>query len=224
MKQALFFLLIGTFFSLTTVAQEQLPDFSVYKVGGGRVVISWTHNFNDIKQVSIQRSSEKNNFFKTIITMPDPTIQQNGFSDVKAPNDSMYYRIFVMREGGKFFTTTVKQPTVDSLGLAEAYASNETDEIINQNVNFLPQGFVQSKYIYTSPDRYIRVELPFDKRKYSIKFFNNYNQPMFEMENVKEKRFKLDRSYFGAAGTFNFDLYADGRLIEKGKIYIPKEF
>ena len=222
MKQALLFF-TGFIFSLTSFSQEQLPDFSVYKVGGGRVVISWTHNLKDIKQISVQRSHDKNNFFKTISTMPDPTIQQNGLSDTKAPYDSMYYRIFVMSEGGRFFTTKVKQPSVDSLGLAGAYADNSNTSI-NLNTNFLPAGFVQSKYIFTSPDRYVRVELPFDNRKYDIKFFTEYNQPLFEMMNLKERRFKLDRSYFVSAGYVNFELFVDGKLLEKYKLYIPKEF
>lgn len=224
MKKALLFL-VGFVFSVVGYAQEQLPDFSVYKVGGGRVVISWTHNFKDIKQVSVQRSHEKNNFFKTIATMPDPTIMQNGLSDTKAPNDSMFYRIFVMQEGGRFFTTPVKQPSVDSLGLAGAYGSTDNSTTAaNLNTNFLPSGFVQSKYIFTSPDRYVRVELPFDSRKYDIKFFNEHYQPLFEMMNVRERRFKLDRSYFVSAGYTNFEVYADGKLLEKYKLYIPKEF
>lgn len=223
MKHALLFI-SGFIFSLTSFSQEQLPDFSVYKVGGGRVVISWTHNLKDIKQVSVQRSFDKNNFFKTIATMPDPSIMQNGLSDAKAPNDSMYYRIFVMQNGGRFFTTKVKQPAVDSLGLAGAYGSVNNNSDINLNTNFLPAGFVQSKYIFTSPDRYVRVELPFDNHRYDIKFFTEYNQPLFEMNNLKERRFKLDRSYFISAGYINFELYSDGKLLEKYKLFLPKEF
>lgn len=225
MKQAIILFAV-IFFSMIGYAQEELPDFSVYKVGGGRVVISWTHNLKDIKQISIQRSHDKNNFFKTIASMPDPTIMQNGVSDIQAPHDSMFYRIFVMQDGGKFFTTPVKQPAVDSLGLAGAYSSNSqpTNTAANINTNFLPAGFVASRYIFTSPDRYVRVELPFDNRKYHIKFLTEYNQPLFEMKDLKEKRFKLDRSYFGSAGYVNFELYADGKIIEKHKLFLPKEF
>lgn len=225
MKQALLLLLAGFIFSQSVLAQEELPDFSVYKVGGGHVVISWVHNYKDVKQISIQRSHDKKNYFKTIASMPDPSIQQNGLSDNKAPHDSMYYRIFVMREGGVFFTTEVKQPAVDSLGLAGAYGSTpDAETSIPLNTNFLPAGFVQSRYIFTSPDRYVRVELPLDNRKYDIKFFTEYNAPLFEMLNVKERRFKLDRSYFISAGYVNFELYANGKLLERYRLFLPKEF
>ncbi len=222
MKQAIVVVLTTIILSQTAVAQEALPDFSVYKTGGGHVVISWVHSFKDVKQISIQRSADKKNFFKTIATMPDPSIQQNGMPDTKAPNDSMYYRIFVLREGGVFFTTEAKQPSVDSLGLAGAYGTIEEPVILT--THFLPAGFIQSKYIFTSPDRYVRVELPFNAKKYDIKFFNANNALLFEMKDVKEKRFKLDRSYFITSGYINFELYADGQLLEQYKLFVPKEF
>jgi hypothetical protein len=224
MKKILLFLLSG--FILTGInAQEQLPDFSVYKVGANRVVVAWTHNYQGIKQISIQRSTDSLNYFKTIGTLPDPSLQQNGFADATAPSDNMFYRIFVMFDGGKYISTKSKRPTVDSSGLADAYNSgNKSNTEVNLNSNFIPAGFVQSSYIFTSPDRYVRVELPLDKRKYDIKFFSEGGQPLFELTNVKERRFKLDRSYFASAGYINFELYADGKLLEKHKVFLPKDF
>lgn len=213
--------LMGLAISTIIFAQEQLPDFSVYKVGGGRIVIAWTHNYKDITQLSIQRSYNKINFFKTIANMPDPSIQQNGFADMTAPTDSMYYRIYVQFAGGRFFSTVSKMPTVDSVGLADAYNSNRIDPL---PTNFLPEGFTPSKYIFTSPDRYVRIELPFDNKNYDIKFFTDAYQPLFELTNFKERRFKIDKSYFISAGYVNFEIYANGQLVEKYKLYIPREF
>lgn len=224
MKRILVFLTVGIISVQISFGQEMLPDFSVYKIGGNRVVVSWLHNYNDVKQLSVQRSYDKNNYFKTIGTMPDPAIKQNGFADVQAPTDSMYYRIFVMFEGGRFFTTKVKRPSVDSLGLAGAYSSGSSNANLQLSTNFLPAGFSPSRYIFTSPDRYVRVELPFDNKKYDIKFFSESNQPLFELKNVKERRFKLDRSYFYTSGYINFELFADGALVEKYKLFMPKEF
>lgn len=204
-------------------AQEMLPDFSVYKIGGGRVVVAWTHNYGLIKQISVQRSTDSLNYFKTIANLPDPSLKQNGVADAKAPNDNMFYRIFIMFDGGRFTTTKSKRASVDSLGLADAYSSGSNTEA-NLSTNFLPAGFTPSTYIFTSPDRYVRVELPFDKKKYDIKFFSETGQPLFELNDIKERRFKLDRSYFYTAGYINFELYADGKILEKYKLYLPKEF
>ncbi len=225
MKKIFLFLLTGFVFNQIVQAQEMLPDFSAYKVGAGRVVIAWEHNYSNVKQISIQRSADSLYFFKTIATMPDPGLKQNGFADANAAHDSMFYRIFVMFEGGQYLSTKSKRPTIDSSGLADAYNSgNKSNTEVNLNPNFLPAGFVQSRYIFTSPDRYVRVELPFDKRKYAIKFYTETGQPLFELDNMNEKRFKLDRSYFSTAGYILFELYADGKLLEKNKIFLPKDF
>ncbi|GAB3019959.1 hypothetical protein GCM10027051_26370 [Niabella terrae] len=205
-------------------AQEMLPDFSVYKIGGGRVVVAWTHNYPSIKQVSIQRSTDSLNYFKTIGNMPDPSLQQNGFADANPPSPNMFYRIFIMFDGGQYLATKSKRPAVDTLGLADAYSSGSSDVQATLNSNFLPAGFNQSTYVFTTPDRYVKVELPFDKRKYDLKFFRENGQPLFELNDIKERHFKLDRAYFYSAGFVNFELYADGKLLEKYRVYVPKEF
>jgi hypothetical protein len=220
MKQYIIFLTAFVLYIQHSDAQEQLPNFSVYKVGGGRVVLSWTHNYANVKQISLQRSYDSLNFFKTIATMPDPTIQQNGFADSKPPTDSMFYRIYVLLGHGQYFVTKSKRPSIDSVGLADAYSTKE----VTQNANFLPSGFTASKYIYTSEDRYVRIELPIDSKKYNIKFFSETSQPLFELNIIKERKFKLDRSYFYKAGYINYEIYADGKLFEKYKLYLPKEF
>lgn len=222
MKQLILFICTGLIIN-NSMAQAQLPDFSVYKVGGGRVVIAWTHNYPVVKQISIQRSYNKTNYYKTIVTIPDPDLQENGFADQTAPNDSMYYRIFIMWDQGRFTTSEAKRPGVDSLGLADSYRTS-AKPVTELNTNFLPSGFTPSQYIFTSPDRYVRVELPFDNKKYDIKFFSENYQPLFELNNIKERRFKLDRSYFYTAGYINFEIYADGKLFEKYKLFVPKEF
>lgn len=224
MKKILF-LLTGFIIYINATAQEQLPNFSAYKVGNGRVVIAWTHNYPAVKQISIQRSTDSLNFFKTITTMPDPNLQQNGFADVNALDGNMFYRIFVMFEGGNYMATKSKRPTIDSSGLADAYNSgNKANMEKNPTATFIPSGDIQSIYVFSSPDRYVRVELPNDKRKYDIRFYNESGQPLFELDNVKEKKFKLDRSYFSTAGYIHFELYADGKLLEKNKLYLPKDF
>ncbi len=218
-------MLTGIIIAKNLKAQTLLPDFSVYKVGEGRVVVAWEHNYPVIKQINIQRSTDSLNFFKTITTMPDPNLKQNGFSDANAQNGNFFYRIFIMFEGGQYMSTKSKKPVIDTIGLADAYnGGNKSNVEINGNLNFLPAGFVQSAYVFTSPDRYVRVELPYDKRKYDLKFFNEAGQFLLELDNIKEKRFKLDRSYFSTAGYVNFELYADGKLIEKHKVFLPKDF
>ncbi|WP_223712115.1 hypothetical protein [Niabella beijingensis] len=218
-------LLIGLAVGNFSYSQEDLPkDFSVFKVGK-RVVVSWTHNFPSVKMISVQRSYDSSRYFQSIGSPPDPNLKDNGVSDPNPPGDSMYYRVYVLLDGGKYAMTKAKRPMVDTSGVAGAYSDvNTNNNPAAQTNDFLPAGFVQSKYIFTTPDRYVRVELPMDSRKYDIKFFSETNQPLFELKNVKEKRFKLDRSYFYKAGYINFELYADGKVLEKYRLYLPKDF
>lgn len=213
--------LVFIFWALQGFAQDPLPDFSVHKVSG-RVVVSWYHDYPVVKQVSIQRSHDSLNYFKTIATMPDPGIKENGFADRQPLTDSMFYRIYVLLDQGKYIVTKSKRPVLDSSGTV-----NVPDKVPPANTNtqgFLPPGFSPSPHVFTSADRYVRVELPTDAHKYSIKFYSETFQPLFELTDIKERKFKLDKSYFYKAGYIHFELFADGKLIEKHKLFIPKDF
>ncbi len=225
MKKIVLLLLIGSVISNFSFGQEDLPkDFSVIKVGK-RVVVSWTHNFPSVKMISVQRSYDSSRYFQSIGAPPDPNLKDNGVSDPNPPNDSMYYRVYVLLDGARYVMTKAKRPMVDTSGVAGSYNDvNPNNNPPSQTADFLPAGFVQSKYIFMTPDRYVRVELPMDSRKYDIKFFNENYQPLFELKDVREKRFKLDRSYFYKAGYINFELYANGKILEKYKLFLPKEF
>ncbi len=81
------------------------------------------------------------------------------------------------------------------------------------------------KFVYTFKDGYIRISLPEeDDKKYNIKFFTEDNTPLFELKDVKERNFKIEKASFYKAGWFKFELYEDGKLKEKNKFYLPKEF
>jgi hypothetical protein len=84
--------------------------------------------------------------------------------------------------------------------------------------------WVPSKFVYTFKDGYIRINLPDDEKKYSIKFFTEDNKPLFELKEVKEKSFRIDKSNFYRSGWFRFELYGDGELVEKNKFFLPREF
>jgi len=47
---------------------------------------------------------------------------------------------------------------------------------------------------------------------------------LFELKDIKQKNFKLDKTNFYHAGWFRFELYEDGKLLEKHKFYLEKDF
>ena len=76
------FALLSIFFQNTVTGQDTLPDFSAVIRRGNKVLISWSNPYGGrIRQLSIQRSGDSLRAFKTIMTIPDPTVLQNGFLD-----------------------------------------------------------------------------------------------------------------------------------------------
>jgi len=86
--------------------------------------------------------------------------------------------------------------------------------------------FPPSPYVYTNMDGYVRISLPDNEKakKYSIKFFEEDGTFLFELKDIKERNFKIDKTNFYHAGLFRFELYEDGKLLEKYKFYLEKDF
>lgn len=96
-------------------------------------------------------------------------------------------------------------------------------EITNNKPNL--NVFVPSLHVYTYKDGNVRINLPeTDDKKYGIKFFEEDNSFVFEIKNIKQTPVLLDKANFYHAGWFKFELYEDGKLIEKNKFKINKDF
>lgn len=110
---ALLTVLICTLFT-TSRAQEVLPNFTVVTKGNKKVIISWTNNYPLVKQISIQRSKDSLRGFTSILSVADPTVQQNGIVDSKAPDEKQFYRLFIVQDSGKFVFSKSKRPILDT--------------------------------------------------------------------------------------------------------------
>lgn len=228
-------LFLFIFFSACTkmFAQDTLPDFSAKNVGGNRIIVSWTNNLENVRQISIQRSFDSLLNFKSILTVADPTLPQNGYMDTKATHDSMFYRLYILLDKGVFLFSDAKKPVMDTSrkldisGKLEKYPGTDSINIpgIGINNKTRPDVFIPSIHVYTHKDGYLRINLPDDEdRKYSIKFFEDDGTFLFELKEIKERTFKIDKSNFYHSGWFRFELYEKSKLIEKHKFYLEKEF
>lgn len=85
--------------------------------------------------------------------------------------------------------------------------------------------FRPSRYVFTEKDGNVKIALAdATSRKYSLKFYEDDNTPLFEVNRLPDTLLILDKSNFIHSGWFNFELYEDGKLKERHKVYIPKEF
>lgn len=115
-------------FCLTAKAQKDtLPDFAVKNING-TIEISWHNLFKNTIQINIQRSKESNKNFVTIHATPDPTAKYYRFIDKTAPNDSSYYRIFMLFEGTNYLFSKVLRPVITTVISKETSSVIKTDE------------------------------------------------------------------------------------------------
>lgn len=220
------------------IAQDTLPKFSVKNVGNHRIVIGWFNTFETVRQISIQRSFDSTRNFKSILTVADPSIPENGYVDTKADNDRMFYRLYIMLDKGTYLFSDSKRPVFDTVVKKETAVKSDLPGIVVPviisdsvvigpvNGNNRPKAdlYTPSKRIFTFKDGYVRIILPEEAdKKYNIKFFSG-DELLFELKDVKERNFKIDKANFYHAGWFKFELYENDELLEKNKFYIPKEF
>lgn len=202
-----------------TFSQDTLPKFSVRNAGNNRFIVGWVNNYPLVKQISIQRAFDSLGIYKTILSVTDPNAVQNGFNDTKAPNDHMFYRLFVVLDKGVFYFTNPKKPVFDSTWTVKIKNEEPKKEPVIYN------GFVPSSYVYTNKEGYIFINLPDARqKKYHIKFFEEDGTFLFELKPITEKGLTLDKANFYHGGWFNFELYNDEKLLEKHKFYLSKMF
>ncbi len=221
------FLSLTIFFAVFTIAkslaQDTLPRINVKNINN-KIIISWKVTYGArINTINIQRSADSLRNFSTIGSVLEPMNRENGFVDTKAPNPTMFYRVFVAFEGGSYIFTKSYRPVKDTtVDLPPVVQKTETPKVTPPAPP--PAGFLPSKYIYTGKENNIIIELPdAGSSKYSIKFFNEKDNPVFEIQHVTEPYLIIEKVNFLHSGWFYFMLYANGILKEKNQFYIPRE-
>lgn len=234
-RKSFFLLFTCIFFSSAALSQAQdtLPKFSLTNVGGHRIIIGWINKYQQVKQISIQRGFDSLGAYKTILSVVDPMAQQNGFVDTKAPNDHMFYRLFIVFEGGNYIFSQAKRPVLDTARIAKPAVtdviSKPKDSTAAPVKTELPvikkPEWIPSAYVYTNKEGYVFINLPDAvQKKYSLKVFEEDGDLLFEIKNIQEAALTLDKANFYHAGWFNFELYNEEKLVEKNKFYLASVF
>lgn len=211
------FLIIFLLFFLTQklFAQDTLPKITVSNISNN-ILVSWTNPYVTLTNINIQRSFDSTKNFSTIGSVLDVTNKRNGFIDAKPLSLKMYYRVFLSFEGGTYLFTNSSRPVKDT-----TRALPDIKEFQQSIVN---TWFVPSKLVYTGRDNNVIISLPeAPKKKYLIKFFEEDGSFIFELNKISEPYLTLEKVNFVHAGIFDFEVYENGVLIEKHKVYVPKD-
>jgi hypothetical protein len=213
------FIILGI--SSKNFAQDTLPRISVKSVGN-KVIVSWRTTYGArITAINIQRSSDSIKNFTSIGSVLEPNNRENGFVDSKAPLQNMFYRVFVAFAGGSYTFSRSYRPVVDT---GTAAITIPDIPPVQQYLPEEPSGFVASKYIYTGKDNNVIIDLPdANSSKYSIKFYDDNDKTVFEINKVTEPYLIIEKVNFLRSGWFYFKLYENGIIKERHEFYIPKE-
>jgi hypothetical protein len=243
-KKFLFVFLL--FCTITIKAQDTLPDISVKNLNG-QIIVSWINSFNaPVSNLSIQRSYDSVKNYTTIGSVLNPQNNENGYADANPPYSKMYYRVFISYEGGTYSFSKIKRPVkaaneeiaADSLHpfLVKgnwAIQSNKDGKVKNMGIQ--PKSAVPavdnielitypSHRIYMAKDNNIIINLPdAENKKYTVKFFTEDDTPLFELNKIKANYLIVEKVKFIHSGWFHFEVYENGKRIEKNKFLINKE-
>lgn len=82
-----------------------------------------------------------------------------------------------------------------------------------------------SYYVYTDKDGYIIINLPGAANKvYDLIIMEEDGKPVLELKHIKHTYLTLDKTNFYHAGWYKFELVEDGKIKDRNKLFIPKDF
>lgn len=218
----------------TAASQDTLPSFSA-TIRSGKVIVSWVNPYEDIVQITVQRSYDSLKGFRSILTIPDPKTPVNGWLDAMAPDTRQFYRLYVQRGGGRFYLTAPRRPFVDSSRTVRFELARNTksgirftdgisvDDSIRLGIEQPKNLYKPSEYVFSDPEGNVSLSFPeAGRKKYRIQFLMPDGKPYLTVDNLKEPMLTLDKANFQRSGWYEFDVYEDGNLKERNKVFIPR--
>ncbi len=157
----------------------------------------------------------------------------NGTGKFKTPTIEVEKTLFVKRRDSvimqldgnrvRSFSDSLLKKTKDTL----LFVNTDTLLIKPYVEQFVEKKEVYkiSPYVFTAKDGNVNIALAdWSKKQYSVRFFEEDNTPLLEIKEIKDPLLIIDKTNFLHSGWFRFELYDNGRLMEKNKFFIPKEF
>ncbi len=81
-----------------------------------------------------------------------------------------------------------------------------------------------SQRLYTGKENNLIIHLKdAATKRYSVKFYDDNNNFLFELTKLKEEFLVVEKVNFVHSGWFHFELFESGKLIEKNKFFIGKD-
>lgn len=144
---------------------------------------------------------------------------------IEDPNKPIYFRFSdsvgyqsILTRDFRMFRDSIMSKTKDTL------VQMSPDTVI---IRIYDPPFTQkaSEFVFTDRDGYIVIKLDdYDKKKYQVAIMDEQENPILYLQTIKEPLLILDKSIFYKAGIYKYMLRENGRVKEKGSVYLPRDF
>lgn len=226
--------------------QDALPKIMARNFGG-RIVISWKNEYTlPLSAISIQRSYDSLKNYSTIGSVLNPANKENGYTDAAPPYSRMYYRVFIGFENGTYTYSlpvraapdenarpygglryfwqpepsplqTIRKDTQTRLTAAPPAREPQPNMVETEKKPAI-------NYVMLNKDQNVALFLPeAEAKNYSLRFFDENGKETFRLNKLKEENLVIEKVNFIHSGWFNYELYENGTMITRDKIFIPKD-
>lgn len=156
-------------------------------------------------------------------------ISNGKTDDLKPPTEPVPEKIFTIVRRD---SVLMQFPESNFRHFRDSIVNSTRDTLVFRSADtimvkpFIPKVvYKPSQYVFTEKEGNVMIALPEAlQKRYSIKFYEDDNTELFEITQVKEPVLTLDKANFLHAGWFRFELFEDGKLKERHRFYIPKDF
>lgn len=230
-------LLTATFISVSffVQAQTELPDITITRKNGVNI-LSWFCQYDGIKSIAVQRSSDSIYNYTTIGYVKNLKKGNQAFIDGHPRPGDNWYKLYIVFSSDLTWHSNMVKLHVDSTQLMEQQTILPPNDSLQQIINSLapnetprpsqikPYSYTRSQYVFTNPfTGHINVELPdrMDKHvTYSLQFFDRQEKRILDIPRVSQQSVILDKRNFQRKGIYRFELRKNKQVLESGYITV----
>lgn len=228
--------LLGLLWSTDSFAQATLPDMQILTQKGVNI-LSWVCQYDGIKSIAVQRSSDSVFNFATIGYVKNTKKGTQGYIDGHPLPGNNFYRLYIAFNSDLTWYSNRVKIKIDSAQLMQKAVLPPNDSLQNMLGNIITNdgktedlsgvvtySYVRSQYVFTNPfTGHINIELPDDAKVqdvFSLRFFDAKNTPVLDVPKVAEHSVILDKRNFQRKGLYKFELLKNNKVVETGYVTI----
>lgn len=234
-------LCIGLLVGLSVQSQVVVLPSMQIETHEAKNIITWNCQFDGVKSIAIQRSTDSVKNYVTIGVVTKPKKGIGNFTDTKPVSGKNYYRLSVNFAGDlEWFSNTYKV-YLDSATLAksieQAIKSGTTNSVPIPNAptvvptsNTPSTPVPESTEFHYTPSAHVftntytgHITINLDEvvgKRYSLRFYTPDKEEVLRIGRITKKVLIVDKNNFNSTGTYSFELYEGTEVVETGYVTI----